>query len=34
MSAAIDNYINYYNTTRISVVLDGLSPIEYRLNAA
>ena len=34
MSDAIDNYINYYNTTRISVVLGGLSPVEFRLNVA
>ncbi|MBP1533903.1 MAG: IS3 family transposase, partial [Ruminococcus sp.] len=27
-------YIEWYNTKRIKLKLDGMSPVEYRLNAA
>ena len=27
-------YIDWYNTKRIKLKLDGMSPVEYRLNAA
>lgn len=30
LKTAIDEYIRYYNSTRISLKLNGLSPIEYR----
>ncbi|WP_308426078.1 IS3 family transposase, partial [Lentzea pudingi] len=29
-TAALDDYIDWYNTTRISTTLKGLSPVEYR----
>jgi putative transposase len=28
---AIEDYIRYYNTRRISLKFNGLSPVEYRL---
>lgn len=31
--AALDDYIDWYNTTRISTTLNGLSPAEYRAQA-
>ena len=30
---ALDEYIGWYNTTRISTALQGLSPVEYRAQA-
>lgn len=30
LSAAIDEYINFYNTKRLQKRLNGLSPLEYR----
>jgi putative transposase len=32
-TAALDDYIDWYNTTRISTTLQGLSPVEYRAQA-
>lgn len=32
-TAALDDYISWYNTTRISTTLEGLSPVEYRAQA-
>lgn len=33
LTAALDEYIDWYNTTRISTTLQGLSPVEYRAQA-
>ncbi len=30
----LEDYIEWYNTKRIKLKLDGMSPVEYRLNAA
>ena len=30
----LHSYIVWYNTKRIKLKLDGMSPVEYRLNAA
>ena len=30
----LEAYIEWYNTKRIKLKLDGMSPVEYRLNAA
>jgi putative transposase len=30
----IDNYIHYYNNDRIKQKLNGLSPVQYRTQAA
>lgn len=32
-TAALDEYLGWYNTTRISTTLKGLSPVEYRAQA-
>jgi len=32
-TVALDDYIDWYNTTRISTTLKGLSPVEYRAQA-
>jgi putative transposase len=32
-TAALDEYIDWYNTTRISTMLEGLSPVQYRAQA-
>lgn len=32
-TAALDDYLDWYNTTRISTTLNGLSPAEYRAQA-
>ncbi|MDX8056810.1 IS3 family transposase, partial [Lentzea sp. BCCO 10_0798] len=32
-TTALDDYIDWYNTTRISTTLKGLSPVEYRAQA-
>jgi putative transposase len=32
-TAALDEYVDWYNTTRISTTLKGLSPVEYRAQA-
>ncbi|WP_433264173.1 transposase [Actinosynnema sp. CS-041913] len=32
-TTALDEYIDWYNTTRISTTLKGLSPVEYRAQA-
>ncbi|MCE5290870.1 MAG: IS3 family transposase [Nocardiaceae bacterium] len=32
-TAALDDYITWYNTTRISTKLNGLSPVQYRAQA-
>jgi putative transposase len=32
-TAALEEYIDWYNTTRISTTLEGLSPVEYRAQA-
>jgi putative transposase len=32
-TAALDDYLDWYNTTRISTTLEGLSPVEYRAQA-
>ncbi|MFC3895222.1 IS3 family transposase [Lentzea rhizosphaerae] len=32
-TAALDDYLDWYNTTRISTTLKGLSPVEYRAQA-
>jgi len=34
LNAGLKNYINYYNRHRIKSKLDGMSPVEYRLQAA
>ncbi|ELY5941083.1 IS3 family transposase [Cronobacter malonaticus] len=31
LKIAIEDYIRYYNTRRISLKFNGLSPVEYRL---
>ncbi|WP_235680584.1 IS3 family transposase [Mycolicibacterium boenickei] len=32
-TAALDTYIHWYNTERISTTLKGLSPVQYRAQA-
>ncbi|WP_017709906.1 IS3 family transposase, partial [Pseudomonas syringae] len=34
LHAGIDEYIEYYNHSRIKLKLNGLSPVEYRMQAA
>ncbi|MBZ3661422.1 integrase core domain-containing protein [Salmonella enterica subsp. enterica serovar Kentucky] len=33
LKIAIEDYIRYYNTRRISLRFNGLSPVEYRLKS-
>ncbi len=33
LTTAIENYIHWYNTERISTKLKGLSPVQYRTQA-
>ncbi|HBR6622907.1 TPA: IS3 family transposase, partial [Klebsiella pneumoniae] len=33
LKIAIEDYIRYYNTRRISLKFNGLSPVEYRLKS-
>lgn len=34
LNAGLKSYIDYYNRHRIKSKLDGMSPVEYRLQAA
>ncbi len=34
LHAGIDEYIEYYNQSRIKLKLSGLSPVEFRMQAA
>lgn len=34
LKAGLDEYIHYYNHDRIKLRLNGLSPVEYRTQAA
>ncbi|WP_153015215.1 IS3 family transposase, partial [Pseudomonas syringae] len=34
LQAGIEEYIEYYNHSRIKLKLNGLSPVEYRMQAA